>query len=293
MVLIVNLNTTIDKTYIINNFKVNKIFRPEKTISVGGGKGVNVARVLNYLKIQNKVIGFVGGYNKSFILQTLKSENIKFIPVGIKGNSRVCTIILDLNNSTETVINENGPAISRQELKMFLLKFKKEIRKAEVLVLSGSMPLGVPYNFYYKLLLIAKKYKVRTVLDTSKEALAEGIKASPDILKVNKSEISYVYKNLSVNKVLFELQHRRIKFPVITLGEKGSVYLDESNHIKRGKIIRIEKVSTIGSGDAFTAGLVAGIIKNTSRAESIKLASELAALNALTVGAGNMARTAV
>jgi len=287
MVLIVNLNTTIDTTYLINDFKKDKIFRPEKTIKTGGGKGVNVARVLNYLKIKNKVIGFAGGFNKNFILSSLKNEKINFIPVQIKGDSRVCTIILDLKNSTETVINENGPVITQNEVNKFLSAFKKELKNAEILAISGSMPKGVPFNLYADLINIAKKNKIPVILDTSKEPLFESIKAKPNILKVNKNEIKYIYKkNYSLKNILKDLNNKGIAIPIITIGEKGSLYLNEEKKVIRYPAETINKISTIGSGDAFTAGIIYGILNKKNITESIKAATHLAALNAMKIGAG-------
>ncbi len=299
-ILIINLNTTKDVVYNIPGFKENKIFRTEVASSFGGGKGVNVARVLNKFKINNKVIGFVGGFNKKFILHTLKKEKINFIPINIKGESRVCTIIINNKNKklSETVINEKGPIINEKERKKFLKIFIKEIKKVKYLIISGSVPQGIPSSFYHHLILIASTYNVKSILDTSGKSLKEAINAKPYILKVNISEIKDIFKNISSEKILIKLKKKGIKYPVITLGKKGILYINERNKIIKSppynnKNILIDKnkkmVTTIGCGDSFTAGIIFYLMKykNDLKIEkALHLASIFSYLNTFEIGSG-------
>ena len=295
MVFIINLNTTIDKTLIINDFKIDNVFRPEEVIEVGGGKGINVARVLNALNIPNTVVGFVGGGKTNTILSTLQKENINFVPVPIHRTSRTCSLIIDKKNRTETVINENGPKIIKQELNLFLKMFYKVFsEKIRYLVISGSMPPGVPFDLYAKLIKYAKEHNVFTVIDSSKKSFNQAIKTGPDIIKPNVNEVKELLNINEINnqvlkQTLFNFHNRGIKYPIITLGKKGSMAFNpEVNKIIKVIPPKITKLSTIGSGDSFTAGLVYSLINNYSFEDALRMATASAAANALKIGAGRL-----
>ncbi len=287
MVLIINLNTTVDKTHIVNNYQIEKVFRPSATLKVGGGKGINVARVLNKLKIPYVVLGFVGGVNKDFILKNFKKEKINFVGVSINGNSRDITIVVDPIRRTETVINEKGPVISLKERKKFLRKFSHLVKNVKYLAICGSMPLGMPDKFYGELIAIAKNYKVFTLLDTSGKPLIQGIKYQPDLIKLNKDEFKMISdkKFVSIKKEFVDLYNKGIKNIILTLGKKGCIGFNGEKYIKI-KPPKIDKISTVGSGDAFTAGLIYSFIKNKNFTESLVFATACAAANALKIGAG-------
>lgn len=289
MVLIVNLNTTIDKTHIVNDYKIDRVYRPVKTIKVGGGKGINVARVLNKLKIPYKVIGFLGGVNRGFVIKNFKEEKISFVEIPIKGDSRDITIIIDPINRTETVVNEKGPVISAYEQKLFLKKFKILIKEVKYLAICGSMPAGIPYTFYGKLTEIAKKYGVFTLLDTSDRPLFESIKFGPDLIKPNETEFRIICNKRfpDIKKELLKIYKVGIKYVILTKGRKGCIGFDGKEFIKV-KPPKITKISTVGSGDAFTAGLIYSFINEKNFADSLVFATACAAANALKIGAGEL-----
>lgn len=294
MVLIINLNTTIDKTHLVENYALNKVFRPLTTIKVGGGKGVNVARVLNKLKISNMVLGFLGGVNEKFILQSFKLEKINFISVPIKGESRDITLIIDPQRRTETVVNENGPMIQKAELTLFLKKFNQLIKRVNYLALCGSMPLGVPEDFYGQLIKIAKENQVFTILDTSGLALTRSLDFKPDLIKPNIEEMKLIFRNhhyFLINEIK-QLYQQGIKNIIVTLGKKGCIGYYGQNYY-RIKPPKLKKLSTIGSGDAFTAGLIYSFIKENRFYEALIFATACAAANTMKIGAGELNLSAV
>jgi len=293
MVLIVNLNTTVDKTYIIDDFKVDRIYRPSQLISIGGGKGINVARVLNTLDIENKVIGFAGGEKTATILNTLHREKINFVPSPIHGNSRTCHLIIDKKNRTETIINEEGPQITKQEISHFFQLFHKVFTPdIKYLVISGSQPPNLPDDFYTRLISQAKTKGVFTLLDTSRKPLLYSIKSKPDLIKPNIDEFKMIHnkEKITLSLIKEKLVHyfkSGIRFPIVTLGKQGAIGLDPlTKKIFKTTPPPINKVSTIGCGDAFTAGLIYSFIKNYKYSDSLKFATAVATANALKIGAG-------
>ncbi|MBN1898734.1 MAG: 1-phosphofructokinase family hexose kinase [Spirochaetes bacterium] len=289
MILITNLNTTIDKTHIVPHYKLNGVFRPQETIKVGGGKGINVARVLNKLKISCTVIGFLGGINTRSVKENFKKEKINFISIPIKGNSRDITIVVDPVHRSETVINEQGPAISTKEQRIFLQKFSSLIKRSHYLVLCGSQPPGLPLDFYGQLIYLSKRNKVFTILDTSGPPLRKSICSGPDLIKSNKNEFLYLIdqKRISFKRQTKDLLKKKISFIILTMGKKGCLGFDGKEWL-RVMAPGIKKVSTVGSGDAFTAGLIFSFIKKYDFKQSLVFSTAVAAANALKIGAGNL-----
>ena len=103
---IVNLNLSVDKTALVPAFEKGRIFRLGGTITLPGGKGVNVARALRSLGVESPVAGFASGYNGRWIAESLAKEGFRaFIQRHSAGESRVCYTIEDSRGVT-TDLNE-------------------------------------------------------------------------------------------------------------------------------------------------------------------------------------------
>src|SRR5512138_2802784 len=98
MILCVNPNAAIDKTIVVNPFRLNEIHRPQRVIAIPGGKGVNVARGLKRLGGSPTVTGWVGGFAGQFIEAGLRAEGIPADFVHTDFESRTCLSIVDEQN---------------------------------------------------------------------------------------------------------------------------------------------------------------------------------------------------
>ena len=191
MILCVNPNAAVDKTVMVENFRLNAIHRPSFELALPGGKGCNVARAAKTLGQQPVVTGWVGGNAGRFIEEGLQAEGIQTAFVHTSVESRNCLSILDPVNGTLTEIYEKGRPVSPEELQSFYESFQAWLPKVDMVTLSGSLPPGVPVCFYGELIGMARQAGVRTMLDSSGEPLRCGLEgASPDVLKCNRAELS-------------------------------------------------------------------------------------------------------
>ena len=76
-------------------------------------------------------------------------------------------------------LNEQGPRLERDELASVEGTWEAHLDKASWLMLCGSLPPGVPADFYAQLITRARKKGVKTLLDTDGEALSQGVEAEP------------------------------------------------------------------------------------------------------------------
>ncbi len=275
MILAITMNPAIDKVYSIDNFTVNKIFRTKAMTATAGGKGLNVARVARILGERVVASGFIGGGNGQFINNQLKTDGIESRFVPIVGETRICINLLDDVNGTSTEVLEPGPTITPDECRIFLERFGEIVADCDVVTASGSLPRGVPVDFYRELIRIARSEGKKFILDTSGECLKEGIKEQPYMIKPNQHELSQALGIKSSSKEDYIRALNRFKeigicFPVITLGEKGCVAaLPDGIYYFYAPPIKV--VNVVGSGDSFVAGCAVALSRGMEPVEVIKL----------------------
>jgi tagatose 6-phosphate kinase len=293
MILCVNPNAAIDKTVVVEHFSLNAIHRPSFELALPGGKGCNVARVAKALGQQPVVTGWVGGHAGQFIEDGLRAEGIDTAFIHTAVESRDCLSILDPASGTMTEIYERGRPVAPEELEAFYSLFKTWLPKVELVTLSGSLPPGVPADFYAKLICTAREVGVRVILDSSGEPLRRGLEEGrPDLLKCNRAELSGLLgKPLEslddLRREIRGLAGKQCQQVVITLGGAGAVAAD-GEKIWLAQAPRVEAVSAVGSGDAFLAGLACGLLEKRPLEDALRLAIAAGSANALQIGAGRL-----
>ena len=293
MILCVNPNAAIDKTLVVENFHLNAIHRPILELALPGGKGCNVARAAKTLGQQPVVTGWVGGYHGQFIEEGLHAEGIQTAMIHTQVESRDCTSILDSSTGSMTEIYERGRPVTPAELQAFYANFKEWLAKVNTVTLSGSLPPGVPADFYARLIVMAREAGVTSLLDSSGEPLRLGLESGrPDVLKCNRAELSGIVghpldKLDDIRRVLRDFSTRLGSKMVITLGESGALATDGAR-TWLAQAPHIQVVSAVGSGDAFLAGLACGLVENKPFKEALRLAIAAGSANALQIGAGRL-----
>jgi tagatose 6-phosphate kinase len=298
MILCVNPNAAVDKTLVVEGFRLNHIHRPAFELAVPGGKGCNVARAAKTLGQQPVVAGWVGGHAGHFIEDGLRAEGILTAFVHTAVESRECISILDPNSGMVTEIYEKGRVVTPAELEAFYALFGEWLPKADMLTLSGSLPPGVPADFYARVIEMSHQAGVPVILDSSGEPLRHGVEAGrPELIKCNRAELSELTGQPldsleDVHRVIRGLSARLNARVVVTLGGAGAI----AAQVERVWLVqapRIDVVSAVGSGDAFLAGLACGLLEDRSFEDALRLATAAGSANALQIGAGCLRSTDV
>lgn len=290
MILTVTLNSAVDKTYTVENFGVDHVWRPSSWRITAGGKGINVARVFNELGGESIATGFVGGHTGEQILEGLDREAIRHDLIRTSQESRVCIAILDPVHRTQTELNEVGPEVSPAELEELIRRCETLIPGMEYIVMSGSAPPGVPDTIYAELIGLAKRHNVKAVLDASGAPLTQGLKAGPYIAKPNVHELSDVIGRQLATieetaEVARELSGGDVEIVIVTLGRDGCLACTRGQ-TWWARPPEIEFLSAVGSGDALAAAFVYVLSTGGSVEEAVRLGTAAGAANATTFGAG-------
>lgn len=298
MIITITPNISIDKTYVVDGFHIDRIHRPLEQNTVAGGKGINVARVYRTLGGEALAGGFIGGKPGATIISMLNDEGIPHQFLNVSEDSRFCIKIMDKQTGTQTEINEKGPDISAAELQLILSQIKELCDQSEAVAICGSCPPGVPYSFYGDAIDIVRQKGSLSLLDTSGEHLAQAVKHSPDIVKPNQLELSHILgkpvNNLQeVVAGALEVAHEfGVGKVVVTLGKDGCIATDGKS-VWKAIPPPIKFASAVGSGDSFAAGLLYSLNCGKPLDEAIRLATAAGSANAATYGAGFCSRCSI
>ena len=295
MIITVTLNAAIDKTLAVPNFRLGRRHRAVEQTSMAGGKGVNVARALKRLGQPVIATGVAGGPTGTRIIEQLTEEAILNDFVRIREESRTSTAVVDPTNGEQTEINEKGPAVSEAELELFVDKLLYLAKGAAVCVFSGSLPRGVPDGLYARLIADINRLGVLTVLDSEGEALRLGTRAEPGVVSPNEPEAEELVghefsddedRSLAMHEIVeLGAGDALMTLPTGCLALLGSAQ-ERSLYSARIDAGVVETRSTVGSGDAFLAGLVAARYGGRPAEECVRFAVACGAESVQHFGAG-------
>ena len=293
MIITVTLNPAIDKTLAVPNFQLGRRHRAVEQTSMAGGKGVNVARALKTLGQPVIATGLAGGPTGARIVEQLTEEAILSDFVHIREESRMSTAVVDPTDGTQTEINERGPQVSNTEADLFADKLFYLAKGADVCVFCGSLPRGVPADYYARLIAEVNRLGVVTVLDSEGEALRLGTRAAPTLVSPNAAEAEELVGHEFSDEddraaALRSIAGMGARDAVITT-EDGCVALvgeGAGRRLLRARIQAREVVSRIGAGDVFLAGYVSRLYGGGSAEECVRHGVACGAESVAHFGAG-------
>ncbi|PEU75131.1 tagatose-6-phosphate kinase [Bacillus cereus] len=291
MILSVTMNPSVDISYPIHELKLDVVNRVEAVRKTAGGKGLNVARVIAQMEAGVLATGVLGGTIGEYIIQELNKVNIPNDFLKIKKESRNCIAIL--HEGMQTEILESGPTLSKEEGVSFLEKFELQLTAASLVTISGSLPKGLPTNYYYQMLEICHKHGIRVIMDSSGESLKQAMlqKEKPFAIKPNKAELSQLLGInmdagiINLKQVLNHELFTGIEWIIVSMGSEGA-FVKHGEDYYRVTIPKIEVVNPVGSGDATVAGLAVALHQSQTVEIVLKTAMTTGMLNTMEAGTG-------
>ena len=154
-----------------------------------GGKGLNVARTLLAIGAQVQVTGLAGGITGEQVVAELGELGVPASFTRIGGETRRTFAVVYTARGRTALFDEPGPWVGQDEYAEFCVKYEKALAGCSAVVLSGSLPPGLPPDAYAGLGAMAAAAGVPAVLDAHGEALRRGAAARPAIVKPNLAEL--------------------------------------------------------------------------------------------------------
>ena len=260
MILSVGLNPAIDVTYHVSTLAVGATNRVHRAHAHAGGKATNVARVLHQLGEPVRLITVAGGGTGEDFLADLRSAGIPTAVVPVAGPTRRTIAVIGAGDAT--LLNEPGPQISLTEWQTFLDTYRASLSDVAVVVLSGSIPPGVPRDAYRELVGLARSAGALTILDAEGPELLRALAAQPAVVKVNLGELCTTLSRdlCDESEVLVaagELRQLGAQAVVVSRGSAGAIAVTDAGNWHAMGVAMTGNPT--GAGDALAAGLAVGL----------------------------------
>ena len=284
------LNPTLDIAYTVSKLEhTDKLRAPPQIIDPGGG-GINVARVFVRMGGNARCIYFSGGSTGVALDALLDLHQLVRERIAITGETRVSTVISEGSSGHEYRVVPAGPELTERECQACLDRIAGI--DCDFLVMSGSLPRGVPSDFYARAAAVAHSRGIRVVLDTSGPALAEGVEGGGlDLIKPNLKEFrELVGEDLhdkdAIGEAAQEIVARgRSRLVAVSMAERGGVLASEKGVVALDAP-EVETKSAVGAGDSCLAAMVFGLASGMADADAFRLGIAAGAAALITPGTG-------
>jgi tagatose 6-phosphate kinase len=287
----VTLNATLDRLVPIPGFVPGEIYGAGDLTIYASGKGLNVARAAVALGGEVKVTGLVAGQCGQWIRDLCAAERIPASFVRLPGGqSRIATIVVDVENRRTTVINGPGPAVPSGAWTEIRSTIDGYVATSPWLALAGSAPPGVPDSAYADLCRSARARGQHVCLDARDRWLGQALSARPYLVKCNRDEASAVLGRQidtleEARDAALEWSALGIPHVAITMDVQGAVAVAGQRAWYVGAP-KVDALCPIGSGDALMAGLIVALDRGASWPEAVRYGVAIGAANTLVPGSG-------
>lgn len=266
MITVVTLNPSIDRTLMLDAFHPGQTNRVRQSRVDAGGKGVNVCVHLRALGAERVCcVGWMRSADEGLFSDRLEKAGVEqrwiVLPGHVRVNTKVCA-----GDGQLTELNEAGAEVPPWSIDALIEACREVFPRSKAVVLTGSVPPGVPKDIYAKLTRLARAAGAFCLLDADGAALAEGLKAGPDCVKPNRAELERLLGEALADETALLTAARRLQSVgvgavCISLGDQGARYIDQSEALA-ADAIPVPVLSTVGAGDAMVAGLALAVERN-------------------------------
>ncbi|MBB3752707.1 6-phosphofructokinase 2 [Mycolicibacterium sp. BK634] len=263
MIVTLTMNPALDITVDADEVRPTDKIRCRADRYDAGGGGVNVARFAHALGASATAVLTVGGPTGAHLLELMDAATVSTEPVAVRGVTRQSFTVNESSTGRQFRFVLPGPLLSDDDQARCLSLVDHAATQAEFIVASGSLPPGVPADFYQRVADICQRRHVRLILDTSGCGLRH-INSGVYLLKPSLRELQEcVGRQLRTQSeqaaAACELIERGVAdVIVVSLGAQGAL-LVTSEEARWFSAVEANAVSGVGAGDAMVAGIVVGL----------------------------------
>ena len=292
MILCIGTTPALQRVMVFGKLALDSVNRASTTLDGVAGQSINVAKVLHALGERVFATGFLGADRGVEIAEEFDSRRIVHQFVSVPGRTRQCITVIDKSTGAITELVEESHPAPEAAYEQLLSIVRKRAKGCGALVMSGTITPGGPKEFYRHCTQTAREAGAIPVVDAQGPVLLETLKARPGLVKPNRSELATtVGRKLedenAVISAMREMHDRGAQRVVVTAGKHPTLAFNGAT-VWRVESPQVKAVNPIGSGDAFTAGLVWRLVQGDDLGESCRWAAAAGAANALTLMAGEL-----
>jgi 6-phosphofructokinase 2 len=266
----IDLSTTVDRVMPILKMRCSAQKRDP------GGGGVNVARVIKRFGGDAEAILPVGGFSGQLLRRLINDENVPNRIIETEAETREDFSVSELNSAQQYRFVLPGLPLREAEWRACLDALAATVPRPKFIVGSGSLPPGVPNDFYAQAAGIARKLGAKFVLDTSGAPLAAALEHGVYMIKPNLREM----QELAVAELAGEgdwiaaarqyIAAGKVEIVALSVGHLGA-YLVTRDQALRAQPLSIKPVSAVGAGDSFFGAMIFSMAKGDNLADAFRL----------------------
>lgn len=254
-----------------------------------GGGGINVSRAIRKLGGESIALYTSGGANGRLLQELLDREGLNQYPIPIKDMTRENFIVFEEVSQRQFRFGVTGPTLSEEEWQDCLSTLKNIRPKPEYIVASGSLPPGVPDDFYARVVRIAKELGARIIVDTTGEPLHLAAREGVFLIKPNMRELQDLFKKEMMEESQIQelaadfIKKGRCQVVVVSLGAAGALMVtaEGTKHL-RTPTVPIK--SKVGAGDSMVGGIVLSLARGWSMTDAVRYGVAAGAAAVMTPG---------
>lgn len=254
-----------------------------------GGGGLNVARAIQKLGGTSLAFYPAGGPTGQILRDLLEQEGVPQQPMPIAGWTRENFTILEDASGQQYRFGMPGPTLHEAEWRQCLEVVARGTPPPQYLVASGSLPPGIPDDFYAQLVRTVRNRSVRVIVDSSGAALRAAVQEGVYLIKPNLRELGQLAGSDLTDEIQQEaaarklVQEGRCEIVVVSLGAAGALFVHEGG-CERVRSPTVPIQSKVGAGDSMTAGMVLSLARGLPIREAVRFGIAAGAAAVMTPG---------
>jgi 6-phosphofructokinase 2 len=286
-ILTITLNPTVDASSEAEVVTPTRKIRMSNTRYDPGGGGINVARVIAMFGGDAEAIFLAGSEIGLLLDRLLGEEGIQRHIVPIMGQTRIAVTVLEKTSGLEYRFVPEGPSVRPEELRACFELIS--LQSCNYVVISGSLPLGVPDDTYVRIVESAASKGARVVLDSSGLGLQKTLEKSHVFLvKPSRGELEkLVGRKLDESGIrdaaVAIVKRRAAELVAVTLGADGALLAAPSG-VLRIPAVPVRVRSAVGAGDSFLGAMTWALSEGKASEEAFRLGIAAGAAAAMTPG---------
>lgn len=260
-ILTITMNPAIDVSTSVDRVTPTQKLRCTAARRDPGGGGINVARVAARLGAEVTALYPVGGSVGQLLRRLVDTGNIQSVPIPVGEETREDFTALETATGNQFRFVLSGPQLSEREWRSCLEAFASFEPRPDFVAASGSLPPGVPEDFYARIAEIARSWAVPLALDTSGLPLKAAVEHGVDLLKPNLRELRQLTNEALLGEASWLkaceslIATRKAQAVALTLGHRGALLVTRDG-TWRAEPLAIKPASTVGAGDSFLGAML-------------------------------------
>jgi 6-phosphofructokinase 2 len=288
-IMTLTMNPAIDKSTGVDNVVAERKLRCQPPRFEPGGGGINVSRAMAKLGGTSLILYPAGGPPGTMLEHLLDQEGLDHQKIPIEGWTRENLTVYEETSGQQFRFGMPGPEVRTSEWEGCLQALTEASPAPSYIVVSGSLPPGVPGDFYGRVAAISRRVGAKLIVDTSEAALALAVQEGVFLIKPNLRELDHlagkeIEGETEQEEVARDLVERgRSEVVVVSLGAAGALMVTgEGSQRLRAPTVPIK--SKVGAGDSMVAGMVLGLAQGRSLEDVVRLGVAAGAAAVMTPG---------